>query len=124
MSHLRSSTGIDRRLTADELGVVRWLLEHGEGDNTGYLKQLQRARVANVCGCGCASIDFSIDGQPPSTSGMRILSDHRWRDDEGNLYGAFVFEREGLLAGLDLWSIDGRSTPDAMPPLERLQRLC
>lgn len=49
-----------------------------------------------------------------------VLSDHQWRSEQGHLCGAFVFEQDGLLAGLDLWSIDGQSAQVAMPPLERL----
>jgi hypothetical protein len=51
---------------------------------------------------------------------LRVLSDFQWRTNDGHLCGAFVFEQDGLLAGLDLWSIDGQTTPDAMPPLHSL----
>lgn len=120
MSHTPSAIEVDRPLTPDESAVVRWLLEHGEGDHSGFLVQLKHARVARLCACGCASIDFSIDGKRPRHLAMRALSDYEWRNDHGHLCGAFVFEQDGLLAGLDLWSIDGQSTPDAMPPIERL----
>lgn len=99
---------------------MQWLLEHGAGDNSSYLEQLGHARVARLCGCGCASIDFSINGKRPQNFAMRVLSDYQWRNSQGHLFGAFVFEQDGLLAGLDLWSIDGQSTPDSMPPLESL----
>jgi hypothetical protein len=51
---------------------------------------------------------------------MRVLSDYQWRNSLGHLFGAFVFEQSGLLAGLDLYSIDGQSIPDAMPPIKSL----
>lgn len=51
---------------------------------------------------------------------MRVLSDYQWRTEDGHLCGAFVFEQDGLLAGLDLYSIDGLTTPDAMPPIRDL----
>jgi hypothetical protein len=38
---------------------------------------------------------------------MDILSDHVWEDAQGHKFGAFVFARGGLLAGLDLYSVDG-----------------
>jgi hypothetical protein len=120
VSHIPSSTQIDRALTSEEHAVVRWLLEHGDGDNTEFLEQLEHARVARLCGCGCASIDFSISGQRPNNFAMRTLSDYQWSNDQGHLCGAFVFMQDGLLAGLDLWSIDGQCTPNAMPPIERL----
>ena len=44
---------------------VRWMLEHGEPDAREFLPQLERAQVLPTrCPCGCASMDFSIDGQP------------------------------------------------------------
>ena len=120
MSHTLSKIEVDRPLAPDELAAVRWLLEHGDGDNSAFLEQLKQARVARLCGCGCASIDFSINGKRPQHFAMRVLSDYQWHNKQGHLYGAFVFEQDGLLAGLDLWSIDGQSTPNTMPPLEQL----
>ena len=46
---------------------------------------------------------------------MHVLGDYQWKDTRGNLFGAFVFEQDGLLAGLDLWSIDGAETPRTLP---------
>ena len=120
MSHTSSSIDVDRPLASNELAVVQWLLEHGDGDNSLFLEQLKSARVVRLCGCGCASIDFSISGKRPQHFAMRVLSDHQWRNDQGHLFGAFVFEQDGLLAGLDLWSVDGQAMPDSMPPLESL----
>ena len=51
---------------------------------------------------------------------MRTLSDYQWRDEHGNLFGVFVFEQDGLLAGLDLWSIDGQSNPNVIPHVAQL----
>ena len=120
MSHTPPNTEIDRNLTPSEFAVVRWLLEHGDSDNSIYVEQLKQARVAQLCGCGCASIDFSIGGKRPQHFAMRVLSDYAWRNEQGHLFGAFVFEQDGQLAGLDLWSIDGQSTPDTLPTVESL----
>ena len=111
----------DRSLTPEEYAVIKWLLEHAERDNSVFLNQLDSARVAARCGCGCASIDVSVAGvRAPATSALARVADFQWRTEEGHLHGACVFERDGLLAGLDLWSIDGQSTPAAMPPTDRL----
>ncbi len=66
--------------------------------------------------CGCASIDFAIDGQRPKKFAMRVLSHYQWRDEQGQLFGAIVFEQDDLLAG-DLWSIDGAGTASTLPPI-------
>lgn len=120
MSHIPSSIEVDRPPSNQERSTVRWLLEHGNGDNSEFLRQLELARVVRLCGCGCASIDFAIAGRRPMQPAMQILSDFQWRTKGGHLCGAFVFEQDGLLAGLDLWSIDGQTTPDAMPPIRDL----
>lgn len=98
MTHSVSRIPESRALTESEVTVVRWLLEHGNPEASQFLPQLDQAAVVSRCSCGCASIDFAI----------------------GNLFGAFVFEQQGLLAGLDLWSIDGLATPSSLPPIEAL----
>jgi hypothetical protein len=118
----------DRALTEQEHALVRWLLEHGEQHAKGFVSQLSDARVVARCTCGCASVDFAIAGQrAPTTGSMDILSDYGWRDASGHLFGAFVFARGGLLAGLDLWSIDGQATatylpePSELTPIENIR---
>jgi hypothetical protein len=116
VNHAATSINEDRALSAEEHELVRWLLEHSEAHASAFLPQLANARVASRCSCGCASIDFSIGGvQPPSTGDMDILSDYSWRDSAGHLFGAFVFTRGELLAGLDLWSVDGQATATHLP---------
>lgn len=106
----------DRLLAEEERRLVSWLLEHGEPHASGFFTQLASARVSGRCSCGCASIDFSIAGsQPVTEGGMDILADYAWRDHDGHLFGALVFARGGLLAGLDLWSIDGEATATRLP---------
>ena len=121
MSPLSVRIEEDRNLTREEFVVIRWLLEHAARDNSTFVEQLEFAKVVARCGCGCASVDFSINGvRPPVTAGMAMIADFQWHNEKGHLQGAYVFERNGLLAGLDLWSIDGQSTPDAMPPIDKL----
>jgi hypothetical protein len=100
--------------------LVQWLLQHGGRDNSIFLLQLDKAHVVRQCGCGCASIDFSISGKHPQQHEMTILADYQWQNDAGQLFGAFVFAQDGLLAGLDLWSIDGQAIPTGLPQIERL----
>jgi hypothetical protein len=111
----------DRPLTAEELHLVRWLLEHGSQAAAGLLPRLAHLRVASRCYCGCASVDFAVDGVVPLPKDMHVLSDYEYRSPEGRLCGAFVFERAGLLAGLEVWSIDGGTTPSTLPRIEQLR---
>lgn len=121
MEHELGLLKIPRLLTQEELELTRWLLRHGIPGAESFLQQLEHAKVIAHCQCGCASIDFSIDGQVPTTAGMCVLSDFQWRDSRGYLFGIFVFERDQLLSGFDVWSIDGAATPSTLPPITTLQ---
>jgi hypothetical protein len=120
MAHQPGTLLHPRPLSQPERELVGWLLSHGTAEGQQFLSQLADAEVASHCACGCASIDFAIAGKRPATFAMRVLSDYQWRDGEGHLFGAFVFEQDGLLAGLDLWSIDGAATPRTLPPIASL----
>ncbi len=114
----------DRPLTADEAALVRWMLEHGTASAARFLPQLADARVVSRCYCGCASVDFTVGGVVPPRGGpIGILADFEYRTAEGHLCGTFGFERAGLLAGLEVWSVDGLCTPSTLPAIEQLQPL-
>jgi hypothetical protein len=122
MAHAATSIAEDRPLTAAEREFVRWLLEHGTDEAKKLLPQLDEARVVSRCSCGCASVDFSIDGRTASPkSGMSIVSDYRWDSTDGFPFGVFAYARDGLLSGIDLWSIDGRSTASKLPKINQLR---
>jgi hypothetical protein len=117
-------TGIseNRALTPAEYAVTRWLLEDAGGEAARYLEDLENVRVISRCGCGCASIDFAMGGQKSAAEGgMQILTDYQWRDSDGNLGGVFIFARGGMLAGLEVWSIDGMAATDRLPSVEALE---
>ena len=112
----------DRVLTIAEAALVRWLLEHGIPQAADYLPQLDRVRVVSRCYCGCASVNFAInDVVPPFGDSISILADYEWQAVGGELFGVFVFERGGLLAGLEVWSQDGLAPAVALPNIEQLR---
>ena len=106
MEH-RSAIPDDRPLSAQELALVRWLLDNGTPSARTYLGEIETLRVVSRCGCGCASVDFV---NTPA-AGVDVLSDYKWQDEQGRLFGAFAFAKAGKLAGIEVWSIDGRATP-------------
>jgi hypothetical protein len=113
----------DRPLSAEEFALTRWLLEHGTPEASRHLADLPRARVVGRCPCGCASVDFAIAGQEAPPAGLEVLADYEWRDAEGRPAGVFVFARAGMLAGLEVWTMDPDAdttrlpSPDALWPL-------
>jgi hypothetical protein len=124
MSNQKTSIAEDRPLTPKEAQLTAWLLEHGTKEAHTFTSQLPGARVISRCACGCASVDFSVNGHRGKvTDGMVVLSDHQWRDTAGHLFGAFVFAYGSVLGGLDVWSIDGLSLPKSLPEIEALRPL-
>jgi hypothetical protein len=118
--HSTSDIPEDRPLSDRERSLVRWMLEDGESHASSFLGQLEKARVSSRCRCGCASINFSVAGRESPARGMDILSDHLWEHAYGHRFGAFVFAHSGVLAGLDLYSLDGVVTPTWLPEPEQL----
>ena len=107
-----------RPLTEDERNLVRWMIEHGDAEPEPLLSQLAQAQVISECSCGCASIDFKIEGHPVSPGGgMEIISDYLY-GPESPPFGAFVFKRNGLLAGLEVYSY---TDPAPLPRPEELR---
>src|ERR1700685_3456860 len=105
-----------RQLTTHEEQLISWMLEHGNPEALAFLPQLEKAQVTpNRCQCGCASIDLSIDGFPEPSGGMHILSDFVFGAGDG-LSGIFVFEKNGVLAGLEVYGLAG-DAPKSLPPL-------
>jgi len=110
----------NRELTREERYLVRWMLEHGTADAPQYLPQLERVQVLPVrCPCGCASIDFSVDGQPKPTGGLHPLADFVFGTGD-DLSGIFVFEQSGVLAGLEVYGLVG-DAPKTLPSPESLR---
>jgi hypothetical protein len=112
-----------RELTPHERELIRWMLNHGRSTRAAdYLSQLDRALVVSRCPCGCASIDLAVDGVAPAPgAGLEILADFAWSGPAGEVMGAFVFAKNDRLAGLEVYSADGRRTPDWLPRPSELQ---
>jgi hypothetical protein len=113
----------NRPLSSQEANLTRWLLEHGSPAAARYLAELPRARVVGRCGCGCASVDFAVDGEEaPDTTGLEILADYTWADAAGRMAGIFLFARAGRLSGLEVYTlhpdaeIDRLPSPDVLAP--------
>jgi hypothetical protein len=104
----------NRDLTSEERHLVRWMLEHGEPEALQFLPQLERAQVLPTrCPCGCASINFSIDGQPQSSGNMELIADFLY-GGQSDLYGAFLFVQEGRLSGLEVYGL-AVDSPKTLP---------
>jgi hypothetical protein len=105
----------DRRpLTQPERKLAQWMLEHGNPKAAEFLPQLSLAEVVSRCPCGCASIDFEVAGLPKPSGGLQILGDYLFGEGT-EVAGAFIFERAGVLAGIEVYGMAGdapRTLPD------------
>jgi hypothetical protein len=112
--HTQPDSTFERRpLTPSERGLARWMLEHGNPDAAMFLPQLERATVVAGCGCGCASFDLEIADLPAPSGPLRLLGDYVF-GDEATLAGAFIFERGGVLAGVEVYGL-ARDAPKDLP---------
>jgi hypothetical protein len=104
-----------RPLSPREKEVTAWLISNGgasEEEKKDYLSQLERAAVVRRCPCGCASIDFAIDGRESSESGMVPFGDFITPESK---HGIFVFSKGDFLAGVEIYQMAADSLPSEFP---------
>jgi hypothetical protein len=111
---------MNRPLTETEDRLIRWMLEHGTPEGKTFLSQLDRARVTPwKCECGCASFNLSIDGNVEPSEGLHLLADFIFGSEQ-NLSGIFVYEKSGVIAGLEVYGLAG-DAPKLLPLPESLR---
>jgi hypothetical protein len=121
MSEQPNSIPDDRPLTEQERRLALWMLEHGLPQAIRFVEQLRQARVISRCACGCASINFVVEGSAKPQGEMQILADFLFGEDD-KLCGAFIFEQGGILSGLEVcgYAVDA---PRILPNPEDLRPL-
>ena len=114
------ATTPNRPLTAEERRLAHWMLENGNAQAHHFVDQLERAEVSPVrCPCGCASIDFRIQGMPEPQPGIRVLADFVFGDGY-ELSGIFIFECNGILSGIEVYGF-ANDAPKVLPAPEMLR---
>lgn len=96
------------------------MLEHGTAEASEFLPQLELAVVTSwKCPCGCASINFRIQGQPETLPGVHILGEYLVGEGEFTS-GVFIFESAGVLSGLEVYGLVAEA-PQQLPNIEELR---
>jgi hypothetical protein len=110
----------NRELTDHERRLLRWMLEHGNPEAERFLPQLELAEVTPwKCPCGGASMNFRIRGRPEATPGVHPIADFIYGEGyEAN--GIFLFEKDGILSGLEVYGLAG-DAPKSLPEPEELR---
>jgi hypothetical protein len=98
------------------------MLEHGSDEAALLLPQLELARATSWrCRCGCASFNIVLEGRESPIATMNVVADFVFGpDDRPN--GIFVFEKGGLLAGLEVYGLAG-DAPKSLPKSKLLRPL-
>ncbi|MGU3776022.1 hypothetical protein [Burkholderia metallica] len=113
---------MNRPLSAFETSLARWMLVHGEPEAQAFLEQLAEAEVMPWrCPCGCASINFQIQGRQPAPPGvgLHVLGDFVFGPDDRPA-GIFIYECAGLLGGIEVYGLAGNA-PAELPREETLR---
>jgi hypothetical protein len=109
----------NRNLSEDERRLVQWMLEHGQPEASSFLSQLERTKVTPWrCPCGCASLNFRISDLPLPPPGVHPIADFVLGEGD-NLSGIFIYEKEGILSGLEVYGLAGEA-PKILPEPEDL----
>jgi hypothetical protein len=110
----------DRSISAREIAVVTWLLEHApvEGRYPHLLDGVPRLRVVARCDCGCASVDFERGGQ--SAARAWILADAVGKSPAGLSCGLILWGRDDAVTGLEIYG-GAPGSADELPALDSLR---
>lgn len=112
---------VERPLTEKEKTLLIWLVDNGNKEAKSLKYEIENISVYSVCGCGCASIDFAIDGKAvQASSGMTVVSDFLYDSEKGNQMGCFLFTVDKHLAGIEVYSLGGDETPEVLPLPQKL----
>lgn len=99
--------------------MIRWLVEHGEPGCEKLLDQIEDLMVVSKCNCGCPTVYFALEGKPTSRKGERIVSDYLALVG-GEHFGVMLFELDGQISSLEVYSCAGRSDPFGFPGIQTL----
>ncbi|GAA5082994.1 hypothetical protein [Lysobacter panacisoli] len=99
-----------RAISSEEIAVIERALSvaptadfHPE-----LLATLAQLRVVDVCGCGCASVEFT---RLPQGELPHIVADACAETADGDSLGVIVWAFDGSVSGLEIYSFSDRPAP-------------
>jgi hypothetical protein len=112
-----------RPLTSKETELLGWLLENGSPQANSFVPQIEKIRAARGCDCGCTSIKLIVDESAPlGASPDRIISDVLGETDKGNAIGVILFQDDGKLTELEVYSMVEIDGDWGFPALDSLRK--
>jgi hypothetical protein len=104
--------------------LLSWLLEHGLPEAKSFAPQVEAIRATHGCSCGCPSISLHVEeGVPLGTNSNRIISDVLGTATEGKSIGVILFQNDGKLSELEVYSFDDIEGNWGFPILDSLRKL-
>lgn len=116
---MKGLESLRRSVSREEVEVISWLLDHGQPGAVQFGNTLERLTVVAKCNCGCPTIYFEIDGDPATSTGERIISDHLGTVD-GQDVGVMLFAINDQLSSLEVYSQAGSDKPFGLPKVSDL----
>jgi hypothetical protein len=108
-----------RAVTREEAAVIEWLLRHGEQGSDHFFAQIETLTIVSRCTCGCPTVYFELENNQASRKGEHLISDQLGTVD-GEDVGVMLFELNGRLSSLEVYSCAGADKPFGLPKLEDL----
>jgi hypothetical protein len=108
-----------RAVTREEAAVIEWLLRHGGQGSDCFFAQIETLTIVSRCTCGCPTVYFELANNQASRKGERLISDQLGTVD-GEDVGVMLFELNGRLSTLEVYSCAGADKPFGLPKLEDL----
>jgi hypothetical protein len=111
---------LDRPLSLQERELLIWLIEHsGSEDKPQLRSQAESLSVRKKCTCGCPTVYFALNGVPVNKKRERLIADYLATVD-GQDVGVMLFESDGLLSSLEVYSCAGSDKPFGLPEIATL----
>jgi len=115
-----------RPLTAEELTLLNWLLEHGLPEARSFIPQVENIRAtrwhSGESKCGCPSISLYVkEGTPLGTCSSNVISDFIGVTPEGKKVGLLLFQENGKLDLLEEYELDVMEGDWGFPVIDSLE---
>ena len=109
----------NRPISDRERAVVAWLLANApvNAPLEHLLPRVPELRVVGRCDCGCASVDFEVDGQ---SGGSHPIADAYAASSTGLKCGLILWGRDGAITGLEIYEMDLGTTRE-LPSIDKLR---
>ncbi|HEY1568276.1 MAG TPA: hypothetical protein VGF68_14710 [Solirubrobacteraceae bacterium] len=106
-----------RPLTDREAETLQFMLSADLPDGEILREEAARAVVVEQCTCGCATIDFGLDGDAPAAPELQgaPLIQTRARDMDAHPVSLMLFVRDGRVASLEIVFYDEAQMTSEFP---------